>query len=696
MLTLQEIQKKLRRNNWKNYQLYIVCNMISLMLITSYSAMMTSKTVLEIFPEGGDSRKQMFMIFELTCVGCGVFTVYAGSLFFRMKAKEIGIFMALGASKKRLTPMILSETIVISTSSAFVGILCGIPFAWMIWKLFQVFVVDTKEMQLRWNFEFLLISAVFFLVVVLVSIFTGLYYLKRTNIMEVIQEEHRNEPVKTVGMWCGLLGVILLVLGGILGYFAPNVYMKLMQAYPPAILNLFYLPALIGVYLVLLHTIVHGWFRKKNPYHGMISRSIMKFQGKQTINNMIVVTVLIAGGCFGIFYLPTVVVGQIISNNNREFDYGMEYPADQKGVLREEIEKLARSYGVVPIEWKESFYISLALDGNREVKEGRKFHYEYEEMNREGNFISSSQYKTLTGTDYKLKKGEYMAISNTEETGTYYVTTMASCLTNPLTSQQVSVTCKGYAHNEMLNATRNGFYILNDEDYAILKEGLTEEWTGKIIWFNVKNDTIAFADTLFNRYVDSFDSRCEVGIYYDRIEKKKYEERGEEYLYGQDVDEIHYDERNSSDFRMYWKYMPQFRLLDQNSFLMTVGVFLMMFLFVAIVCLIGTFIICYTRCMTLVVNNQYIFDDLKKLGASRSFLWGEVRQQARKVFFTPAIVGMSMIYFLYCMILYANDGKLAGQEFFALLACFGVLLVILFILSVVYKISVRSMIKKLE
>ena len=70
------------------------------MLITAYSAMMFSPTVLNIFPEGGDSLKQMYAIFVLALVGCIVFTVYASTLFFRKKSRQLGILMALGASRR--------------------------------------------------------------------------------------------------------------------------------------------------------------------------------------------------------------------------------------------------------------------------------------------------------------------------------------------------------------------------------------------------------------------------------------------------------------------------------------------------------------------------------------------------------------------------------------------------------------------
>ena len=53
------------------------------MLISAYSAMIFSPTILTVLPEGGDSRKQMIAIFVLALFGCTVFTVYAASLFFR-------------------------------------------------------------------------------------------------------------------------------------------------------------------------------------------------------------------------------------------------------------------------------------------------------------------------------------------------------------------------------------------------------------------------------------------------------------------------------------------------------------------------------------------------------------------------------------------------------------------------------------
>ena len=74
-MTMKELEKRLRKQDYQQAKLYLFCNFISLMLITAYSIMMLAPTVLEVLPEGGDSRKQMVAIFVLAAVGCVGFTI---------------------------------------------------------------------------------------------------------------------------------------------------------------------------------------------------------------------------------------------------------------------------------------------------------------------------------------------------------------------------------------------------------------------------------------------------------------------------------------------------------------------------------------------------------------------------------------------------------------------------------------------
>ena len=153
MMTMKSLEQKLRKASQKQAGLYLFCNFISLLLITAYCAMMFSPTVLSILPEGGDSRKQIVMIFILTLFGCVTFTIYASGLFFRQKAKELGILMALGASRKRLSPGLFREVLLLSSVSSFLGILAGFPFVWLLWNSFRLLIVDSQEMTLQLDLQ---------------------------------------------------------------------------------------------------------------------------------------------------------------------------------------------------------------------------------------------------------------------------------------------------------------------------------------------------------------------------------------------------------------------------------------------------------------------------------------------------------------------------------------------------------------
>ena len=99
-MTLSKIWEKLRKKNKNQYRQLLFCVGFAMMLITSYLMMLMSPLIQQTLPEGGDSRKQVYMIFALAAVGCIVFVSYAAGLFLRYKSRETGVLLALGADKK--------------------------------------------------------------------------------------------------------------------------------------------------------------------------------------------------------------------------------------------------------------------------------------------------------------------------------------------------------------------------------------------------------------------------------------------------------------------------------------------------------------------------------------------------------------------------------------------------------------------
>ena len=667
MRSWRDLDRTLGRQGRKNDLLLLLCCFGSVLLITAYVTMMRSPTVLTVLPEGGDSRKQVMMIFILAVIGCGAFTTYASGLYFRAKSRQTGVLMALGSSRLQLRRMLYRDVGRITLIACAAGALLGTPLAWGLWQLFRLLVVDSEQMRLTLDPQAYLFALAFSLFVIVMVFLMARRFLRRTNIIDIVNEARRSEPIREVKGWYGWAGLLLMAVGGFLGYMAPSFFVTQLRWYPPEGLTaVFYAPLFVGLYMVLLHTVVNGWRRGRSRYHNLIPNSMMKFQGRQTVRNMLVITVLLAGAYFASFYAPMLGTGNALSIQERPVDYAYHYRADQNIPQKGEVRALAEDYDVAITSWAEAPMARLAVDGMEHVETegtlGTTWEAVYQERQRSELFLSESAWNTLTGDHLDLAPGTVSGIFDRNGNGNGVFTDQITLVTNVVTGETLSVTpAEGQKHDMLF-----GRFILDDGDYAAITEGLPEAWREEMIFFNVENceDTYYFAKALFHEIVDRSGEEVEVYDAWDPVVRQRdLEETGTYFLDPDQLERfgfttIDYSQRDSSEFRSYWAYMPQFRVLDQNDFVRTMAVFLMLFIFIAIICFAAVLVIAYTRSLTVALTGRQMYEDLGRLGASKRYLRKTVRSQISRVFFTPSLVGTAAMYALYAMILYFNGAPL--------------------------------------
>lgn len=697
MKHFSEVYSYLRRKNKKQYGLLAGCCFFSVLLITAYVCMMRSPTILNVLPEGGDSRKQVMMIFVLAVIGCGVFTTYAASLFFRQKSKETGVFLALGAKRSLLKREQNQELAVLSLGACAGGVVLGGPLAWALWQLFRIFVVDTEQMSLTFDPQAYILAAVFSIFVIAALFFLGSRSIQKTNILDIVQQSRKSEPIREVPRWWGILGIGLLILGGFLGYIMPSVFVLGLHWYPPEGLTaVFYLPALIGLYRILLHTVVNGWGRKKHRYKDLIATSMMKFQGRQTVNHMLVMSLLIAGAYFASFYTPMLSTGAMMGYDSRPVDYAYHYRGDQRLPTKQEVEALAQEYGVTITSWAEAPMARLAVDGYAHVETqgpvGVTWESKYREVLCSELFLSQPAYTALTGEEVGLLPGEISGIFDAEGSGQAVFSDDATLVTNYLTGERLSVTPIEPRKHDILF----GRFVMNDADYKKLTAGLPDSWQETMVFFNVADceNSYDFAKALFNRIVDASGPEVAVIDAWDPVGRDR--DMKETGSYWPDESPVSYDQRDSSEFRLYWQYMPQFRVMDKADYIRTLAVFLILFIFIAIICFAAVFVIAFTRCMTIALISHQVYEDMRKLGASNAFLYDSIRGQVSKVFLVPALTGTCLIYGFYAMILYFNDNRLSVQELAGMAACLMLIAAVSGLLYGVYRFTLHRVCRVLK
>ena len=669
-MTLSKIFAKLRKYNKKNYYQLKFCIAFAVMLIASFISMVLNPAIQNALPSGGDSRRMVYMIFAVAIIGCTIFIVYATRLFLRYRSREIGVFLALGAEKKQLSKALYAELSKMGAVYSFVGIILGCIVAYIALRIFQLlfpFGIDEPALISAGG---LLVSVLYSIVIILCMMVLAVTFMKRTNIIDVLNEQRTNESVKqNLTQRYFIIGVVCLILGVLIAGVGTQVYSRIMKQSLGAWVNIFYLLSLFGLYRILIYSIaVHK--RGRNPqkyYKNLISYGLLKFQGRSIVKNMLIVCLLIVCSLFACLYSPTRYMTERDGINKNPVDYTMSYPLSADELDQADIEELADQYDVKITEYHEGEFIRLLGSGvNRDdVDEEGKLLEVYEKEHLYYSFLDESSYREITGQDLSVENGTYYMIRNSSMYENQYNRyDDLDYVQNTYADIDKDMKFAGTVEYSSL-ATLTGFdglarYVISDADYAELRQSLPDSMIVKNILFDVDDldHSYSFARELYKQYCNHASE--------DMLKMSGYDEHQEEVSLAEDgyygyADPVTPNPEHSEEY-CDWKYAPSFKILDINNGFISFGIFYMLFIYVAVICLAAVAIISYTRSMTVVVKNKQVFEDVRKLGGNNDYVKGILSDQIRRVYTLPTVMGCLIMLLWYPLMLWQNDGRFTQAE----------------------------------
>lgn len=690
-LSMSDLLKKLRKYNQRNYLQFIFCMTFSVLLITSYAVMLYSTIVQQTLPVGGDSRKQVMMIFAIAIVGCLIFIMYAANLFLKYKSRETGVFLALGAKKNYLSQKLTIELLQLMLGCIAAGVVLGIGLAFLIWQIFRIILVNLGEMSLGLTIEGVAIGLIFGLVSMVPVLFQLYRFVQRTDMMEILYHEHKNEPLHPVTAKYGFSGIILLIAGIVLGFVVPKVVSSTMGTLLPGLWNVTYLLSLIGIYRIMTYAIMKNK-RGRNPqkyYNDLIASNMMKFQGRQTVRNMSIIALLLTASLFACFYPPQLASATNASSNS-PVDYELHYNHGEDEVDRQDLDRLAKKHKVTIKAYKEIIFSELLVSGvERDWTDDGKLIEEYIEDYRLADFIDVTTFIRETNNDLTIPQGQYYRVKGQEEAESFFEKDDdMDQITNPVTKEKLSVTFKGIVRYQPLVSQGSRRYVLNDQDYKKIKTNLTQANQTKQILFNVADvkASYPFAQDVYQEFIEKASPKMAVFNAYDAYQSAKAKKSNQDYGYDRKI-KLSADNLELMDN---WKYYPAMKVLIENTFFQSVAVFFLVFIFVAIICLAAVGVISYTRSITIGLSNQQLFEDLKRLGANNHYIRKCVLSQLNKLFILPTVLAAILIYGFTLLMFSTNDGQFTSNEMNALMIDTVLLGLVILYQVVIYGVSFRK------
>ena len=693
-MTMNKVYQKLRKNSKGQYALLSFCIFLSVVLITSFALMYFGPTVQEFLPQGGDTRKIASLLFGVTAVGCFIFTVYASQLFFRFKAREYGILMALGLEKKTLRSLLMKELCILAGVSSLAGLICSIPVSFGIWKIFETFIISGEQMQYRFGMTGMLAGILMTILLMFALSIVGWRFVKKSDVMEILRTQQKTEMVKEVKGWIFPAGIILAVAGIVLGAVVPSFTARILDVSMPAVWNGIYVLALIGIYMILLSAVAQSHLKrnKKKYYKNLVSVSLMRFTAKATTRNMCVVVLLLFVCCGSVFYGMQYTLNDFVMDSKTDRTFSMHYPVLEKQIGAREIQDTAEKYKMEVQNYAEADAANLVIsyecrDFN---EEGTKYLNIYKEDAKASLFLPETAFEQIYQTELDLKEGTYQTVCVKNYNGAFDFVDGLKSVKNPDTGVSKELQFGGRIEYDSLASMSDPFaYILNDSDYQDLSQGLQDQYREHLIFFDVADieSSYEFAKELLGQYMERTTelSNRQLGLW-NIWEKKLAEDAEETYGYDQELDMSPENTTVIQD----WKYAPMFNIIFEQDRMQMISVYVMLCMYICIIALAAIGVMTYVRSISVATDNKGIFESLTKLGADHAYQRMILKKQLAKIFLYPGIVGCGAGFLFSFMMDYTNDGRITAIEIKALGILLLLIAVFCFVLFSVYHVSLRK------
>lgn len=690
---MNKIYKKLRKNTKGQYYLLSFCVFLSVLLVTSFSLMYFGPTVQEFLPEGGDTRKMASLLFGITAVGCFVFTVYAAGLFFRFKAREYGILMALGTEKRQLKKLLFQELSVVTAGASLAGLLVSVPASFLIWKLFELFIISNEQMTYRFGAVGFLPGILFACILACVLGAAGRRFINRSDIMEILRTQQKTEMVKEIQPWAFPAGVVLTILGILLGSGLPQVAAKVFGIGLPGIVNLFYLFSLVGIYWILLSAVAQSRAKKnRSKYYGnLVSISLMRFTAKATTKNMCVMTLLIFVCGFSSFYgMQYILAGGSVQTENSK-DFSLHYPVLEEQIGKEEIYDTAASYGIEVTDFMEHTATNLVVSYHAKDFDDDTSRYieVYREKEMASVFVPESDFEKLSGQDITVAPGTYQTVTTKDYHGFFEYEDGLQEVMNPDTGKTYPLIYGGTVESDVLAPISEPFaYVVSDEAYQEMTEGVQDAYKEWIISFNAVNveDSYDFAKDLLAQYTERATDLSNHMGYWNIWAQKIADESGNEYSYGDRINMTMDNNMLLGD----WKYAPAFNIITAQDRMQMISVYVMLCLYIFIISLAAVSVMAYVRSISVATDNKGLFESLTKLGADKRYKRNVLKKQIARIVQYPGMIGCVLGFVFAFVMDFMNDGMISAIECKALAILAVMLLGMGGILYVVYKYAMHK------
>lgn len=218
---LFKLSIKNMKKSMKDYAIYFFTLILGVSIFYIFNSMETQTVFLNVT----SSTREIIQLMIGMLSGVSVFVsiilgfliIYANQFLMKRRKKEFAIYMTLGMSKRKISQVLLIETLLIGTISLIIGLFLGVGLSqFMSVLVANLFEADLSEFTFVFSQDAMIKTLLYFGIMYLLVMVFNTISVGRCKLIDLLQASKKNEKVKLKNP---ILCTILFILSvGVLAY----------------------------------------------------------------------------------------------------------------------------------------------------------------------------------------------------------------------------------------------------------------------------------------------------------------------------------------------------------------------------------------------------------------------------------------------------------------------------------------------
>lgn len=197
-MTLFKLPIRNIKKSMKDYLIYFATLILGIALFYVFNAIEKQTAMLNLSNSGYDIMDVMFTVMDVVGVFVsfvlGFLIVYASNFLMKRRKKEFAVYMLLGMSKRSISTVIVTETILIGIISLGVGLLLGIGVSQgMSIVVANLFEADMTSFQFIISGEAVIKTLIYFLIMYALVIVFDVFVVGKARLINLINAGRQSE-----------------------------------------------------------------------------------------------------------------------------------------------------------------------------------------------------------------------------------------------------------------------------------------------------------------------------------------------------------------------------------------------------------------------------------------------------------------------------------------------------------------------